>query len=144
MNKNGVLVIVTYDDWLTISYPDENNIVEKIFKLSESIPGMSNRRHGRQIYNQFLKTGFKNTQILLDKIDTANKDLEGRLELFTENFEWRTNYIKRAIENNPKQKIELQEKLSDLENKLEDLRDMFKAEDFFLMESIIVAIGQKE
>jgi SAM-dependent methyltransferase len=143
MNKNGVIVIITYDDWLTIAYPDENNIVEKIFTLSEKIPGMSNRRHGRQIYNQLWKTGFRNMKLFLDKLDTANKEIDDRLELFTENFEWRPNYIKRAIEKYPEKKAELEKDLEWMEVALENLEEMFEEEDFFLMEPVVIAVGQK-
>ena len=143
MNKNGVIVIITYDDWLTIAYPDENNIVEKIFTLSEKIPGMSNRRHGRQIYNQLWKTGFRNMKLFLDKLDTANKEIDDRLELFTENFEWRPNYIKRAIEKYPEKKAELEKDLEWMEVALENLEEMVEEEDFFLMEPVVIAVGQK-
>jgi 2-polyprenyl-3-methyl-5-hydroxy-6-metoxy-1,4-benzoquinol methylase len=143
MNKNGVIIIRTLDDQLTLSYPDEDNIVEKIFTLSEQIPGMSNRKHGRQIYNQLWKTGFRNQKIFLGMLDTSGKDIDERMNVYQNNFQWRPNYIKRAIIKYPEQKIKLEKDLQWMEAALERLEEMFEAEDFFLMEPVMVAVGQK-
>ena len=143
MNKNAVIVIRTLDDQLTLAYPDDKDIVNQIFALSEKIPGMSNRKHGRQVYNQLWKTGFKNQKLFLGMLDTVGKSLEERMNVYQNNFEWRPNYIKRAIENHPDKRAELEKKLEWLQTALEHLEDMFIAEDFFLMEPVIVAVGQK-
>jgi hypothetical protein len=143
MNKNGVVVIRTLDDQLTVAYPDDDNIVEKIFKLSEKIPGMSNRKHGRQIYNQLWKAGFKNQKFFLGMLDTAGKDIDERMNVYQNNFQWRPNYIKRAIKKYPDKKVTLEKDLKLMETALENLEEMFESEDFFLMEPVIVAVGQK-
>ena len=143
MNKNGVVVISSFDDQLTLAYPDDDNIVEKIFKLSEKIPGMSNRKHGRQIYNQLWKAGFKNQKFFLGMLDTAGKDIDERMNVYQNNFQWRPNYIKRAIKKYPDKKVTLEKDLKLMETALENLEEMFESEDFFLMEPVIVAVGQK-
>jgi hypothetical protein len=143
MNKNGIIVIRTLDDQLTLAYPDENNIVEKIFTLSEKIPGMSNRRHGRQIYNQLWKTGFRNQKIFLGMLDTCGKDIDERMNVYQNNFQWRPNYIKRAMIKYPEKKVELEKQLEWMQIALENLEEMFESEEFFLMEPVMVAVGQK-
>jgi len=144
MNPGGVIVIRTLDDQLSLSHPDPECLVDEIFELSERIPGMSNRHHAREIYHQLWKTGFREQKTFLGFIDTAGKTIEERRSVYKNNFEWRPNYIRRAMESFPKLSQELQLDLEWLENALEELEMMFESEDYFHMEPIVVAVGQKK
>jgi len=144
LNLNGVIIVRTVDDKLSASYPDQEEIVHKIFELSDRIPGMSSREHGRKLYNELWKTGYRNLNMYYEVLDTVGKSIDERLMLFQDNFSWRPNYVKRAIEAFPEKKAELEKDLEWLENALEELEIMFESEDYFHMEPIVVAVGQKK
>ncbi|MBL4760691.1 MAG: methyltransferase domain-containing protein [Mariprofundaceae bacterium] len=144
LNPNGVIIVRTVDDKLSASYPDQEEIVHKIFELSDRIPGMSSREHGRKLYNELWKTGYRNLNMHYEVLDTVGKSIDERLMLFQDNFSWRPNYVKRAMEAFPEKRAELERDLEWLENALEELEIMFESEDYFHMEPIVVAVGQKK
>jgi len=144
LNPKGVIIVRTVDDKLSASYPDQEDIVKKIFELSDRTPGMSSREHGRKLYNELWKTGYRNLNMHYEVLDTVGKSIDERLMLFQENFSWRPNYVKRAIEAFPEKRAELEKDLEWLENALEELEIMFESEDYFHMEPIVVAVGQKK
>jgi len=144
LNPNGVIIVRTVDDKLSASYPDQKEIVHKIFELSDRIPGMSSREHGRKLYNEMWKTGYRSLNMYYEVLDTVGKSIDERLMLFQDNFSWRPNYVKRAMEAFPEKKSELEKDLEWLENALEELEIMFESEDYFHMEPIVVAVGQKK
>ncbi len=144
LNPNGVIIVRTVDDKLSASYPDQEEIVHKIFELSDRIPGMSSREHGRKLYNELWKTGYRNLNMHYEVLDTVGKSIDERLMLFQDNFSWRPNYVKRAMEAFPEKRSELEKDLEWLENALEELEIMFESEDYFHMEPIVVAVGQKK
>lgn len=143
LNPNGVIVIRSVDDRLSASFPDEQNIVNEIFDLSDRMPGMSKRDHGRQLYTQLWKTGFRNIDISYTMLDTVGKNIDERLVLFQDNFSWRPNSLKNAISAYPQDKEKLEADLEWLENALEELESMFESEDYYHLEPVITIIGQK-
>jgi len=144
LNPNGVIIVRTVDDKLSASYPDQEEIVQNIFQLSNRIPGMSSREHGRKLYNELWKTGYRNLKMYYEVLDTVGKSIDERLMLFQDNFSWRPNYVQRAMEAFPEKKDELEKDWEWLKNVLEELEIMFESEDYFHMEPIVVAVGQKK
>ena len=143
LNKGGVLILRGWDDDMTVAYPDRNDLVAAITEAIRTAPRTSDIHTGRKLYHQTWKAGFRDIQIFHKVIDTAGMDIDDRMNYFISAFSWRKNLFSRLVEKYPDQH-EWAEKLKWMEDAIESLEIEFESEDFYFMELLTVAVGQKK
>jgi len=143
LNKGGVIIIRGWDDDMTVAYPDKENLVSDIKEAVRTAPITSDIHCGRKLYHQTWKAGFRDIQIFHKIIDTSSMDIDARMDYFISAFSWRKNLFARFVETYPDQH-EWAGKLAWIEEAIESLEVEFESEDFYFMELLTVAVGQKK
>lgn len=101
VRKNGHIYIRSCDDDEILAYPDEDNLVKSTLVNSYVIPGMSDRQHGRKLFQEAYKAGYREIRIEPYYVTTAGMDVDEREDLFFDIFFWRKNRYKQLIASNP-------------------------------------------
>jgi hypothetical protein len=71
--------------------------------------------------------------MLYDIQDTSQLDQAERRDLFVESFSWRSNYLKRAVEQDPSLVLHMQQ-LREMDELLDELEYDFEADGFYYAE----------
>lgn len=141
---NGYIYIRTCDDALKIAYPNEKLIYD-IIQRTASVPGASDRFHGRKIHSMLYKGRFKNITMKSFLIDTCNKTLDERYALFYSAFIWRKNYFKVQLDrakSSEEIRIAMNEYNKTMEM-LDQIENLFLDSSFYFGYYVTIAIGQK-
>lgn len=142
LNTEGKLYIRTCDDDEIMGYPDEDNIISSTLQSTYNISGMSDRIHGKKIYSQLYKAGYKNIDVKPYYVTTAGMDSEKRLQFFYDIFYWRKNRYKYLLEKNPSDQKSLDEY-----NKYcimyDEIEEMFLNPEFYFKVSGPIVIASK-
>ena len=101
MNKGAFIMLRGSDDGSKLAYPDEENLISEILKLTLKAKGVSDRLNGRKIFNQLWRAGFRNIKMLYDIKDTVGMDFDERHDLFIESFNYRKDYYKKLMNAEP-------------------------------------------
>lgn len=142
LKKGGYIVLRGSDDGSKLAYPDEENIVASIMKLSLEIEGKSDRENGRKLFHQVKKSGFSEIKLFYNLVDTTKMGPEERLALYHQSFSYRKNPFKRRLEQNPNDPALLEE-YKWITEALEELELMFTDDSFYYIETHTVAVGKK-
>ncbi len=142
LKSNGAIFIKAADDQTKITYPDDNELAFKIIGIQSNMPTSSDRYFSRKMYSNLLKTGYKNIKMFYDVQDTINKTYEQKREMFIDDFSYRRNYVKQALDLDPNNK-DLERKLEEIDNFQKELANLFGDYDFYYTNTISVAIGFK-
>lgn len=99
--KDGYIVVRGADDGSKLAYPDEHGYLKKIIDKTLQAPGVSDRLHGRKIFDWLNQSGYRNIHIYSFLRDTSNLSYDEREDLFKESFSYRVNYFRKMWEEDP-------------------------------------------
>jgi len=133
LSSPGAIVLRGSDDGSKVAYPDEDDRMRRVIEATLTSPGISDRMNGRKIYHQLYRAGFRKIQMLYDIQDTSQLDQAERRDLFVESFSWRSNYLKRAVEQDPSSVLHMQQ-LREMDELLDELEYDFEADGFYYAE----------
>lgn len=141
LTDRGVLFIKVPDDSFKFCYPDEENLLERIFELYENkimrmqdITKYTDRYVGKKVYSYLKEIGYSDIQLYHNITDTVNKSLDERKKLFTSSIYFRNANDKKNISDDVKK--EMSELLDKLLLKFED-------EKFYYTMSVLYYIARK-
>ncbi len=145
---DGHIYVRTNDDGLKMAYPDPNDLLGTIIRMSEKTDGISDRFHGRKIFSELYNAGYKNISIQHHSVDTAGKTEEERKLIFENVFSWRENYFRQQVYEMTKanktdsliSSMKAYERIVDAVKKVEKY---FKDPTFYFCFFITTAIAQK-
>lgn len=149
LDNGGYIIVKGSDDRSKIiskdgseSLEEHQELLEKIIKLTMTIPEMSDREFGRKIYGLLNRSGFKDIEIFSNVRETSRMDLEMKERLFRETFEWRIRACYTINKNGLKVPIsgELERNMKSLINQFEDV---FTSDDFWYCDHDYVGIARK-
>lgn len=142
LKDDGYIYIRTCDDGQDIAYPDEENRIDTLIRKTMELNGVSDRYHGRKLFSQLQKSGYKNIRTCNYCIDTIGKTVDERYSLFCNSFQWRKNYYKHQIdgETNLSQAVRQYNWCCKM---LDDLEELFYDSGFYYCYNIPIFIAQK-
>lgn len=130
MSKTGGIVFKCFDDGTKICYPDDDVLLNIIYKTAE-LPFVSDRFNGRKMHASLALSGYSSIGCEYLINDTLGKSIDERLELFNESFAYRLSYFeKRAGKDFAKDDSYLE-----MKRDLKHLRLLFCRDDFFYAET---------
>lgn len=142
LKKGGYILLRGSDDGTKIAYPDEQNLVATLIRMTQDIQGASDRENGRKLYSQLWESGFRDIRVLHQVNDTAGRSPEEREALFQQSFSYRKNNFKKRLEQHPNDP-QFREEYEWVRDALEELEMKFANEGFYYMELATIAIGRK-
>lgn len=145
----GYIYIRTCDDGLKIGYPDPNENIKSIIERTAQTEGVSDRFHGRKLYNLLRKVKFTEIESRPFVINTAGKDVVDRYALFSNTFLWRKNYFKKALDaavkrGEDEQVTKALEEYNWSVEKTDAIEDMFMDFNFYYEYYVTIVIAKKK
>lgn len=145
----GYIYIRTCDDGLKIGYPDPENLIPQLIERTSHVAGVSDRFHGRKLYNWLKRARFVNIQSFPFMLNTAGKDVVDRYALFSNTFLWRKNYFKKALdkaasENDEERISKALEEYTWCVTKTDAIEDMFSDLNFYYEYYITIVTARKK
>ncbi|MDH3725926.1 MAG: class I SAM-dependent methyltransferase [Myxococcales bacterium] len=129
--KGSKVVIRSGDDFFTHEYPDHAGRLKFILGMSEKAPRAADRRHGRKLYGQLYRAGYRRIRMFADPILSPNLSETERRSLYKIWFDHRLAPWERALENGNQVSVEdlqaLREALVEYELDMEDPAFFFLA-----------------
>lgn len=98
LSKSGFIIVRGADDGSKLAYPDEHEYLKRIINKTLQAPGVSDRLHGRKIFDWLNQSGYRNIHIYSFLRDTSNLSYDEREDLFKESFSYRVNYFRKMWE----------------------------------------------
>lgn len=140
--KGGYIIIRGSDDGTKMAYPDEHDYLNKIIKKTLSAKGISDRLHGRKIFDWLNQSGFKNIHIHSFLKDTSNLSYDEREDLFKESFSYRVNYFRKLWEQDPSNMEKFRD-FDEMETLLALFENEFMKENFWYGEYDYIGVATK-
>lgn len=141
LTDRGVLIIKVPDDSFKFCYPDDENLLKRIFDLYENeimkkqnITKFTDRYIGKKVYKYLKDARYNNIQLYYNITDTIGKSLEERRKLFESSIYYRNANGKSEIDDNIKNKMN--ELLNKMSKKFED-------DNFYYTMSVLYYIARK-
>ncbi len=140
LNPGGFMIVKTTNDAAKTSYPDPQNVMQKIFTLCDErimprtkLMANTDRYQGQKCYTQFKHAGFENTRTATFVEDTAGKTLDERIAIFERCANFRSEIA--ADIDGPE--------VEELNQLLDAWRKMFEKDDYYFAITTHVAVGQR-
>jgi len=140
IRPGGVIIIRGSDDGAKTCWPNPDNLLERIFSVTNSADGISDRENARQVYSMLKASGFHHIESMYDAIDTIGMSREERLAFFKKSFSFRLKYLERAIRDGQEN---LREKHKWLSDALVSLKNHFESDTFYYLEFSHIFIATK-
>jgi SAM-dependent methyltransferase len=141
LNPGGAIIVRSADDGTKVAFPDTENRLGGLIESTTKQTGASDRIHGRKIYQQLFRAGFRNISIHVQATTTAGTHADRRHAPFVESFSYRRNYLLRALEKAPEDS-QLERELADVDRCLEEFELDFEDESFFYLELDMAGIAR--
>ncbi len=142
VSKNGKLYLRSCDDDEICAYPDEDGLVERVLKDTYSIPGISDRIHGRKLYYELYKAGYSKITIKPYYITTADMDIDERIQFCHDMLYWRRNRYKRLVDLEPDNYDHLK-KYNEFCTNYDEIEERFYDPAFYFKVAGPIAIAEK-
>lgn len=144
-SDGGHIFIRTCDDGLKIAYPN-NELIQDVINMTASAPRVSDRFHGRKIYDQLMKAHYSDVHITSFLLDTCNMDATNRYALFMSTFAWRKNYFKNQMESavTDTEKRKAETAYRSISDKLDEIEDLFSDPSFYFGYYVTIATATKK
>lgn len=126
------IVVRTSDDLTSASYPDPEENLAFILEPSVPNPMGGDRKHGRKLYTQLYRAGYRQIEMFLHYEIISNLDKAQREAVFQMIFSWRADGLADKVESGLASKEEAAE-LDGLRKALDDLKNNLLNPEFFLM-----------
>jgi len=141
LSDRGVLIIKVPDDNFKVCYPDENDLLHKIFELYENnimrkqtTTKFTDRYIGKKVNSYLIQTGYSNIKLYYHINDTVNKTKEEKESLFNLSISFRTAEGKNDIDEETRTKMN---------SYLEKLKTKFSEDEFYYSMTILYYIVKK-
>lgn len=141
LTERGVLIIKVPDDSFKLCYPDDENLLNKIFTLYENeiMPKQvttkyTDRHIGKKVYSYLKEAGYNNIKLYHNITDTVNKSLEDRKKLFKSSIYFRNASNKSNVDESVK---------LEMENLLNKMSKKFEDDNFYYTMSVLYYIAEK-
>ncbi|MBR3597834.1 MAG: methyltransferase domain-containing protein [Clostridia bacterium] len=142
IRKGGKFYIRSCDDDEVVAYPDKNGLVKKVIKNVCSLPGISDRIHGRKLYYEFYKAGYTNISIKPFYVTTAEMDIDERIQFCKDMLLWPRARYKKLLDGSPNN-IEYLKMYNDFCANYEEIEEMFYDPAFYFKVAGPIAIATK-
>lgn len=141
LTDRGIIIIKVPDDSFKYCYPDEEDLLLKIFELYEKeimpkqeVTKNTDRYIGKKVYSYLIENRYNDIKLYYSNTDTIGKTREQRLNLFGNSIAFRSAVNKNNIQT--KTKDEMEKLLNKLKRKFED-------ESFYYTMSVLYYIAKK-
>lgn len=141
LTERGIIIIKVPDDSFKICYPDEKDLLHKIFNLYENeimkkqnITKNTDRYIGKKVYKYLVENDYSNIRLYYSVSDTIGKTLEQKLNFFDSSIGFRSAIGK----NNVSQKVK-----NEMEELLNELKKEFEKEEFYYTMTVFYYIASK-
>ena len=141
LTNRGIIIIKVPDDSFKFCYPDNKNLLHKIFNLYEkeimiqqNITKHTDRYIGKKVYNYLAQNNYNNIKLYYSISDTIGKTLEQRLKLFDSSIGFRSAINKKNVSEKIK---------NEMEELLNELKKEFEKEDFYYTMTVLYYIASK-
>jgi len=140
--EDGLIYVRTCDDDEIEAFPDENSLVKETLLSTYNVSGMSDRIHGKKLFGQLYRSGYRDIHIKSYYVTTAQMNVEERLRFFFDIFYWRKNRLKKQLDLDPANNDYLNAYTTYCE-KMEEIEDLFYSPDFYFRVAGPIAIAYK-
>lgn len=141
LTDGGIIILKVPDDSLKHCYPDDEDLLHRIFDLYENkimrnqeITKFTDRYIGKKVPVWLKQNGYKDVKVFYSISDTLNKTLEERLELFNRTIAFRNGEDKQNITEDIK---------NQMKELLDKLKKKFEGDDFYFSMTILYYIATK-
>lgn len=141
LSDRGVLIIKVPDDSFKICYPDEEDLLHKIFELYENnimrkqnTTKYTDRYIGKKVNTYLKETGYNNIKLYYYVNDTVNKTKKEKENIFKTTISFRTAEGKTNIDEEIKNKMK---------NYLEKFKNIFMDDNFYYSMTVLYYIAKK-
>lgn len=143
LSHDGVIIVRGSDDGTKIAYPDEQALLPTIISKTLQAHNVSDRLHGRKIYDWLKQSGFANVKMYSFMRDTSSFDLDEREDLFRESFSYRINYFHKQLKLEPYTEENFHA-FEEMETLLALFENEFMKETFWYAEYDYIGVGYKK
>ncbi len=141
LTDRGIIIIKVPDDSFKFCYPDNEDLLHKIFYLYENeimkkqnITKYTDRYIGKKVYNYLVQNDYNNIKLYYSVSDTIGKTVEQRLKFFDSSIGFRSAMNK----SNVSEKVK-----NEMEELLYKLKQNFQKEDFYYTMTVLYYIASK-
>lgn len=141
LTDRGIIIIKVPDDSFKFCYPDDKDLLHKIFNLYEneimkkqSITKFTDRYIGKKVYNYLVENNYDNIKLYYSINDTIGKTLEQRLSFFDSSIGFRSAINKKNVSEKVK---------NEMEELLNELKKEFEKEEFYYTMTVLYYIASK-
>ena len=141
LTDRGIIIIKVPDDSFKICYPDNKDLLHRIFNLYENeimkkqnITKYTDRYIGKKVFNYLVQNNYNNIKLYYSVDDTIGKTLEQRLKFFDSSIGFRSTMNKKNISEEVK---------NEMEELLNELKEKFKKENFYYTMTVLYYIASK-
>lgn len=140
---DGIIIVRGSDDGTKMAYPDEQRLMQKIIEKTLQANRVSDRLHGRKIYDWLTQSGYHDVKMYSFMRDTSRLDMDEREDLFRESFSYRVNYFRKQWEENPSDNRLFQE-FDEMETLLALFENTFMKENFWYAEYDYIGVARRD
>ena len=140
-SDRGIIIIKVPDDSFKFCYPDNQDLLHKIFNLYEkeimikqNITKYTDRYIGKKVYSYLARNNYNNIKVYYSINDTIGKTLEQRLKFFDGTISFRSAINKKNIS---------EEVTNEMEELLNELKKEFEKEDFYYTMTVLYYVASK-
>ncbi len=141
LSDRGIIIIKVPDDSFKFCYPDNQDLLHKIFNLYEkeimikqNITKYTDRYIGKKVYSYLARNNYNNIKVYYSINDTIGKTLEQRLKFFDGTISFRSAINKKNIS---------EEVTNEMEELLNELKKEFEKEDFYYTMTVLYYVASK-
>ena len=141
LTDRGIIIIKVPDDSFKLCYPDNKDLLHRIFNLYENeimkkqnITKYTDRYIGKKVYNYLAQNNYNNIKLYYSVNDTIGKTLEQRLKFFDSSIGFRSAINKKNVSEKVK---------NEMEKLLSELKRKFEKEDFYYTMTVLYYIASK-
>ena len=142
LSDDGFLYARSCDDDEILGYPDPQGIIRHVLDETQSVERVSDRMHGRKMYEELYKSGFKHIEMRNYYVTTAGMTIDERCDFFYDIFHWRKNRFNKWIEVGPDAQAAL-DKYTQICEELDAIEELFYDPSFYFCVAGPIAIGRK-
>ena len=134
LSPRGILIIKDIDDGINFAYPDDKGDFERIYRICSDNETSGERRNGRQIYTNLIRSGYKNIVLEKQGFSSIGLNYDEKEMLFDLYFKFILGDIKWMHEKYPDN--------SQIEDDCKWYSDNYdRIQDNFMMEDFVFSIG---
>ena len=141
LTDRGIIIIKVPDDSFKFCYPDNKDLLHKIFNLYENeimkkqcITKYTDRYIGKKVYSYLVESEYNNIKLFYSVSDTIGKTIEDRLMIFDNSIGFRSAKDKERVSEKVK---------NEMEELLSEFRKEFEKEEIYYTMTVLYYIASK-